>query len=104
MAYLVKIAPRAQRDLDAIYAAINAESSDAAFRWFNGLERALFTLEEIAARCPVTPEDHDLRHLLDGKKPHVYRVIYRLVETHKEVEILHIRHGARQAFKPDDVT
>jgi plasmid stabilization system protein ParE len=104
MAYLVRILPRAQRDLDAIYAAINAEHSDAAFRWFDGLERAVFTLEEIAERCPVTPEDASLRHLLYGKKPHVYRVIYRVVENQNEVHTLHIRHGARQAFKADDLT
>jgi hypothetical protein len=61
--------PRAQRDLDAIYAAIDAEHSDAAFRWFNGLERALLTLEEIPARCPITQEDAHLRHLLYGKNP-----------------------------------
>jgi toxin ParE1/3/4 len=104
MAYLVKISLRAEYDLETIYGAVNAEFSDAVFRWFNGLELALFTLEEIPARCPLTPEDPQLRHLLDGKKPHVYRVIYRVVEKYKEVEILHIRHGARQAFERSDLT
>lgn len=45
-----------------------------------------------------------LRHLLYGKKPHVYRIIYRLSEEQQDVEILHIRHGARQAFTSDDLT
>jgi len=103
MAYLVRIMPRAERDLDAIYQGINAQYSDAAFRWFNGLERALFTLEESPARCPITREDARLRHLLYGKKPHVYRVIYCFDEKNKEVEILHIRHGARQAFRTEDL-
>src|SRR5437016_5735829 len=70
MAYLVKISLRAESDLETIYSAINAEFSDAAFRWFNGLELALFTLEESPARCPITPEDRQLRNLLYGKKPH----------------------------------
>jgi toxin ParE1/3/4 len=104
MAYLVKIMPRAERDLAAVYAAINAEHSDAAFRWFRGLERAVFTLKEAPVRCPVTPEDTRLRHLLYGNKPHIYRVIYRILEKQREVEILHIRHGARQAFKTGDLT
>jgi toxin ParE1/3/4 len=102
MAYLVRIALRAERDLDAIYAAINAEHSDAALRWYNGLERALFTLEENPTRCAVARENAHLRHLLYGKKPHVYRVIYRVLEE-RAVEILHVRHGARQAFKPGDL-
>jgi toxin ParE1/3/4 len=95
MAYLVKIMPRAERDLADVYAAIDAEHSNAALRWFLDLERAIFTLERNPTRCPVTPESKGLRHLLCGRKPHVYRVIYRIVERRKKVEILHIRHGAR---------
>ncbi len=103
MAYLAKIMPRAERDLEGIYAAVDAGQSDAAFRWFTGLERAVFTLEETPARCPTTPESRKLRHLLYGDKPHVYRVIYRIAERRKEVEILHIRHGAMDKFKPKDL-
>jgi toxin ParE1/3/4 len=104
MAYLVNVSLRAEEDLAGIYAAINADSSDSAFRWFQGLERAILTLEENPERCPVTPEDANLRHLLHGKKPHVYRVIYRLVHKTNEVDVLHIRHRARQAFSADDLT
>jgi len=39
-----------------------------------------------------------LRHLLYGKKPHIYRVIYRFLEKQKQVEVLHIRHGTRRRF------
>jgi plasmid stabilization system protein ParE len=91
--------PRAELDLDAIY----VEHSVAAFRWFNGLERALFTLEEHPARCPFTAENSHLRHLLYGKKPHSYRVIFRVLEESRDVQILHIRHGARRAFQPKDL-
>lgn len=104
MAYLVDIKPRAELDLGEIYEAVDAEHSGAAFRWFNGLERAVLTLEETPARCPATPEDRDLRHLLYGNKPHIYRVIYRITEKHNRVDVLHIRHGARQAFNPRDLT
>ncbi len=99
MAYLVSIMPRAERDFAEIYAAINAEHSDVAYQWFPGLDRALATLEENPSRCPATPERKNLRHLLYGNKPHIYRLIYRIVERKKEVEILHVRHGARQRFK-----
>ncbi len=95
MAYAVRIMPRAERDFVALYDAIEVEHSDAARRWFNGLQRAVFTLEANPLRAPVTPENKNLRHLLYGRKPHVYRVIYRIVERRGEVQILHIRHGAR---------
>ena len=46
----------------------------------------------------MTPEDNNLRHLLYGNKPHIYRVIFRISPESKAVEILHIRHGARREF------
>jgi plasmid stabilization system protein ParE len=99
MAYLVKIMPRAERDLEEIYESIHAEESGAALRWYAGLERAILTLEAMPHRCPVTPESKRLKHLLYGNKANVYRVIYRILERPKEVEILHIRHGARDRFR-----
>jgi toxin ParE1/3/4 len=103
MPYLLNVSPRAERDLAMIYAAINAEYSEAAFDWFNGLERALLTLEKSPTRCPKIPEDSHLRHLLYGKKRNVYRVIFRIDERRQEVDILHIRHGARGRFPTGDL-
>jgi toxin ParE1/3/4 len=103
MAYPVNMMPRAERGRESIYAAIDADQSDAALRWFTELQRAIFNLEEMPTRCPVTPEDARLRHLLFGRKPHVYRVIYQIFEKRKKVDVLHIRHGARQAFESGDL-
>jgi len=40
---------------------------------------------------------------LFGKKPHVYRVIYRVVLKTKTVIVLHIRHGAMDEFSPEEL-
>lgn len=98
MAYLVSITPRAERDFADLYDAINAGESAAALKWYRGLKAALLTLSEHPARCPVTPEKKELRHLLYGNKPHIYRVIFRVLERQKRVEILHVRHGAQRAL------
>ena len=103
MAYLVSLTSRAQRDLARLYDDINAGHSDAALQWYRGLRKAILSLEEQPSRCPVTPENGKLRHLLYGAKPHIYRLIYRVVEKQKSVEVLHIRHGARREFKAFDV-
>ena len=103
MTYLVNLTSRAQRDLTHIYRAIDAEHSDAALIWYRGLRQAILSLEEHPNRCPVTPENDKLRHLLYGNKPHIYRAIYRVLERQKQVEVLHIRHGARRSFKESDV-
>ncbi len=86
-----------------LFETINAERSDAALKWYRGLKKAILSLEKQPNRCPETPENTKLRHLLHGHKPHVYRVIYRVVESSKKVDVLHIRHGARQRFERSEV-
>ncbi len=103
MEYLVYLTARAERDLDDLYDEINAEHSDVALRWYVAFEKAILKLEEYPQRCPLTPENDKLRHLLYGNKRHIYRAIYRVLERQKRVEVLHIRHGARQGFKAPDV-
>jgi plasmid stabilization system protein ParE len=98
MSYRVKIVPRAQRDLADLYRWTGARQSDAARNWYRGLRDAIRSLRTSPQRYPSTPENKSLRHLLYGHKPHVYRVIYRVVEGRKEVGALHIRHGARDDF------
>ena len=103
MAYRVRLMPRAERDLADIYRRIEAHPSDAALSWYRGLRDAIRTLRDSPNRCPATPGDRDLRHLLWGNKPHIYRVIYRVLEKQKQVEVLHIRHGARRRLNESDV-
>ena len=103
MAYRVKIMPRAQRDLTDLYVRVGARSIDAVHIWYRGLRQVIRSLKDNPQRCPTTPESEDFRHLLYGNKPHIYRVIYRVLEKQKEVDVLHIRHGARQEFKSDDL-
>ena len=103
MAYLVNLTARAGRDLVLLYGDIHAAESGAALRWYQRLKQAILTVESHPNRCPVTPENKRLRHLLYGQKPHVYRVIYRVLERKNRVEILHIRHGSRRAFKRRDL-
>jgi len=98
MAYLVRITARAERDLALLYEDINAAGSVAAQRWYEGLKQAILSLARRPNRSPVTPENKKLRHLLYGRKPHVYRIIYRVSERPKQVDVLHIRHGARRPF------
>lgn len=103
MAYLVNITSRAERDLIHLYRQVNAEDSDAALKWYRGFKQAILSLEEQPNRCPATPEKKETRHLLYGRKPHVYRVIFRILEKQKQVDVLHIRHGARRKLKTSDL-
>jgi toxin ParE1/3/4 len=107
MIYRVEFAARASRDLEILYVEMNAAESHAAARWYNGLERAAYALASYPHRCPVAPEarkmKRNLRHLLYGKKPRVYRVIYEVDEGRQAVWVLTIRHGARRKLKAPDL-
>jgi toxin ParE1/3/4 len=99
MAYRVELTARAGRNLRRIYRTIHAEDSAQARAWFNDLERAVLNLDEHPSRCPPTPEDAALRHLLYGARPNTYRSIFRIDDRSHLVTVLHIRHGARKPMK-----
>jgi mRNA-degrading endonuclease RelE of RelBE toxin-antitoxin system len=86
MTYRVELTDRAARDLVILCEDKNVAGSVAAARWYN------------PGRCQMAPESgragRPLRHLLYGKKPHVYRVIYAIDERKKLVRVLTIRHPA----------
>ena len=96
MAYAVKFTARAERDVRHLYQAIDAVNSAVARKWYQGLKKKILSLGQNPNRCPVTPENRELRHPLYGHRRNIYRVIYRVIGT--QVEVLHIRHGARKRF------
>jgi plasmid stabilization system protein ParE len=103
MAYRIEIMARAERDLDGLFEAIHASDSAAALKWYREFYEAILALKSLPNRCPVTHENPQLRHLLYGNKPHIYRVIYRVLDGEKRVNVLHIRHGARRKFTAADL-
>jgi len=96
MQYRVSLTARAVRDLDNIFQFIQAEQSEKAALWFNGLHEVIKSLDSLPHRAPTIPENSALRHLLYGSKPDVYRVIYSIDDAKKTVTVLTIRHGARK--------
>ena len=102
MAYRVDLTERAARNLRRIYETFNVEDATQARTWFNGLEKTILSLDEHPARGAAIAEDEGLRNLLYGHRRHVYRIIYAIDEPNRVVTVLHIRHGARDAFTSND--
>src|SRR6266404_1571312 len=73
MAFLVNITSRAECDLAHLYWEINAGHSGAALKWYRGLKEAILSVQERPNRGPITHQRDHLRHLLHGRKPHIYR-------------------------------
>jgi mRNA-degrading endonuclease RelE of RelBE toxin-antitoxin system len=49
-------------------------------------------------------DDIDAEKSNAALKWHQYRVIYRVLEQRKQVDVLHIRHGARRRFRASEIT
>jgi len=107
MTYRVELTVRAARDLELLYMEKNAAESHAAARWYNSLEKAVYALGRYPYRCPIAPEARKVKrklwHVLYGKKPHVYRIIYEVDEPRHTVWVLTVRHGARRKVKASDL-
>ncbi len=90
--FQVKIARRAEIDLDEIWAYIAADSVDSANRFILKLEKRIKTLSYWPRRCSLIPENEILaaryRHLIVRK----YRIVFRI--SGDAVYILRVIHGA----------
>lgn len=103
--YQILFTERAYRDLDDAYQWIAERAPEAAVRWYHGFIDALLSLKEFPERCQLAPENPrlpgEIRQLLYGKQ-HSYRALFTI--RGGQVVIQHIRHAARDAAQPDDLT
>lgn len=101
MEYKVRIQPRAERDLSAIYDWLLVESLHSARPWLNQVTAAIASLENYPRRAPLAPENEwfeaEIRQLLFGKKQGQYRILFTIKQN--EVHILHVRHARRAWWK-----
>lgn len=75
----------------------------AAERWFRGLVRAIYSLEELPERCPVIPEQaefpFEIRHLLYFS----HRIIFRVDPAAKRVIVYRVYHGSKLGLVGEDI-
>jgi plasmid stabilization system protein ParE len=100
MVFRVEISAEAETDADGILEwLISQHAGETGIRWFVALEEALASLATFPERCALAPETlpfpFEVRQLLYGHKPHVYRILFSI--EGQTVNVLHIRHGRREA-------
>jgi plasmid stabilization system protein ParE len=99
MAFRVEISAQAESDAEAILEWLTSQhSGETGIRWFLALENAIASLAAFPERCSRAPESarfpFEVRQLLYGRKPHVYRILFTI--EGQTVNVLHIRHGRRK--------
>ncbi|MEO7142411.1 MAG: type II toxin-antitoxin system RelE/ParE family toxin [Bryobacteraceae bacterium] len=99
MAFRVEITPRAEQDANAILEwLLPQQAGEAGLRWFLKLKEAIASLADLPGRCTLAPENasisFEMRQLLYGRKPHVYRILFTIGGD--VFYVLRIRHGRRR--------
>jgi plasmid stabilization system protein ParE len=99
MVFGVETSARAAEDADLILEwLVSQHAGDTGVRWFLALEDAIASLVNFPQRCPLAPENSEfpfeVRQLLYGRKPHVYRILFTI--EGETVHVMHIRHGRRR--------
>lgn len=72
-------------------------------RWFAGLLLALERLTRFPRRFAFAPEERVLRRGIRQSIVGRYRVLFTVDDEACVVNVLHVRHGARAPFEPDEL-
>jgi plasmid stabilization system protein ParE len=106
MKYSIEVTSTAKQEAGEAFAWLSERAPYEADEWFHGLVDAMAGLSEFPNRWPLAREDdalgQEIRQLLYGKRPHIYRVLF--IVRKSTVHVLHVRHGARAALAPDEIT
>lgn len=96
MRYEVVVQPVAEAELEEAYRYIWKDSPERAMRWRTRLLVKAESLSRWPERCPLAPENdafpEEVRHLVFGS----YRLLFTILETKREVHVVHIRHGKQR--------
>jgi len=88
----VNIKLSAVNDIESRFLQIHEESPLNAENWYLDIIQCIESLDLLAMRCPLAPEDEFLnlgiRHLIVGR----YRVLFIINDSTDSVDILHVRH------------
>ncbi len=94
--YEVVVQPVAEAELEEAYRYIWKDSPERAMRWRMRLLVKAESLSQLPERCPLAPENdafpEEIRYLVFGS----YRLLFTILETKREVHVVHIRHGKRR--------
>ena len=105
MAFQIDIAEPALIDAEDYVSFVRDARKDpaAADRWFRGLVKAIYSLEEMAERCPLIPErvefSFEIRHLIYFS----HRIIFSVEREAKRVVVYRVYHGSKKPIMRDDL-
>ena len=94
--------PSAHADLDEYADRIREESAKAARSWLTGAWKKIFPLSENPRRFAIIDEAEVIGAEVRDVVHFSHRIIYRVKESERVVEILRVYHGARRPLASED--
>ena len=95
--YGVIVTPEAESGIVAAFRYILERSPVNAEKWLRALYKKIDSLEQMPERCPLARENEyfedTLRHLVSKS----HRIIFRIDEEKRMVQVLYVRHAKQQA-------
>ncbi len=105
MKYRITLFSFALSDLDQAYQFAADQAPDVATRWLVRFQATLQSPDESPERCPLARENKnvemELRELLFGKRPNVFRVLFTIHEG--EVRVLRILRAQRRFLTQEQI-
>jgi len=110
MTYRIDFSSVAKAEADAAFLSFSQFTApDRAQEWYQGLIKAISSLQEMPYRCTLARENaffsQEIRQLLYGRGQHTYRILFTVLpdQSIPTVRILHIRNAAQRTIgEPED--
>jgi plasmid stabilization system protein ParE len=110
MTYRIDFSSKAQAEADAAFVNFaQFTTPDRAQAWYQGLIKAISSLQEMPRRCSLARENaffsQEIRRLLYGSGKTTYRILFAVLDNQPTptVRILHIRNAVQRAIgEPQD--
>jgi toxin ParE1/3/4 len=102
MAYKVVVMPSAQADLEEHADFIAEDSKHHAQQWLRGAREKILSLSENPQRFDVIAESAELGAEIRDVLHYSHRIVYRIRDSDKVVEVLRVWHMARRSLTSRD--
>ncbi len=105
MSYRIDFSSVAKADADAAFLSFAQYTTpERSQSWYQGLIKAISSLQEMPRRCPIAREDalfsQEIRQLLYGRGKTTYRILFTVLDEQAipTVRILHVRNAIQKAI------
>lgn len=109
MTYRIDFSSIAKAEADAAFLSFSQfTTADRAQVWYQGLIKAIVSLQEMPRRCPIARENkffsQEIRQLLYGRSKQAYRILFTILDDQPipTVRILYIRHVSQKTVGEAD--